>query len=166
MDQCHKLIIEAYNHTGGIEAAKAIIDRPPDDDPPLPSPSNITPRWCKCGECRPMPTANENKCCRQWPCVSLSYSFQNLVVSRKSLSVAIVSRSDIYADRSDFTNQGMRFAAYRQYVLWQNGYLGRGNHRVVPSCATWAIRDKYPSPDGVYTDTEGTVDSLFKHLLL
>jgi len=49
--QCHKLIIEANNHVGGIEAAKAIIDRPPDYDQPLPSPSNITPSWYKHALC-------------------------------------------------------------------------------------------------------------------
>jgi len=44
--QCHKLIIEANIHAGGIEAAKG--DRPPDYDPPL---SNITPGWYKRGKC-------------------------------------------------------------------------------------------------------------------
>lgn len=78
-------------------------------------------------------------------------SFTNLVLDREALSVAIVNCTDVLMDTSDFSNEGYRFAAYRQFVLWQNGYLGRGNHRVVPLCATWAIRDKYPRRDGIYT---------------
>jgi len=102
--QCHKLI-KVNNHAGGIEAAKAIIDRPPDYEPPLPSSSNITPGWYKREKCHPVRTANRHKCCRQRPCVSLSQS-------QESLSVAILGRSDIYVDRSNFSNEGTRFAAY------------------------------------------------------
>ena len=82
-----------------------------------------------------MPTAVENKCCRRRPCISLSHSFQNFVLDRETLCVAIVGHTDFYVDdRSDFTNEGLWFAAYSQYVLWQNGYLGRENHKVIPSC--------------------------------
>ena len=90
------------------------------------------------------PLQTENKCCRQRSCVTLQPCFETLVLDRDALLVAIVGRMDMLVDRSDFSNEGYRFAAYRQYVLWQNGYLGRGNRRVVPSCATCAIRDKYP----------------------
>ena len=103
-----------------------------------------------------MPTANENKCCGQRPCLTTTPTFKSLVMCRESLHVAIVGRTDIFVDRSDFSNEGMRYAAYRQYILWQNGYLGRGNRRVVPSCATWAIRGKYPSLDGMYTGFSDT----------
>ena len=75
----------------------------------------------------------------------------SLVLDRDALSMATVGRMDMLVDRSDFSNEGYCFAAYCQYVLWQNGYLGRGNRRVVPSCTTCAIRDKYPSADGIYT---------------
>ena len=77
-------------------------------------------------------------------------SFENIVLIEKP-SVAIIGCTDVLVDWSDFSNEGYRFAANQQFILWQNGYLGRGNDRVVPSCATWAIRDKYPSCDGVYT---------------
>ena len=79
-----------------------------------------------------MPTGDENKCCRQRLCVTLQPSFQSLVLDRDALSVAIVGRMDVLADRSDFSNEGYRFAAYRQYILWQNGYLGGGLCHHVP----------------------------------
>ena len=150
-EQCQRLIVIAYNQAGGQESAKAIIEMPQQSPPGQQPPINGIPGWCICGKCRPMPTPNENKCCRQKLCMTLQPSFQSLVLDRDALSVAIVGRMDVLADRSDFSNQGYRFAAYRQYILWQNGYLGRGNRRVVPSCATCSIRQKHPRPDGVYT---------------
>ena len=129
--------------------AKAIIVVPPGQHPP--PPNSGVPSRCICGKCCHMPTPDENKCCRQTLCVTLQPSFQSLVLDRDALPVAIVGRMDVLADHSDFSNEGYRFAAYCQYILWQNGYLGRGNRRVVPSCATCSIRDKYPSPEGVYT---------------
>jgi len=35
-DECHKLIMEAYNRAGGIEMAKSIIEMPPENPQPQP----------------------------------------------------------------------------------------------------------------------------------
>jgi len=144
--------MEAYSKAGGLQVAKSILEttgsqQQPPDPPPQ---QNGVPSWCVCRKCQLMPTEEENRCCRLRECVTLQPTFNTLVLDRDTLSVAIVGRMDLLADHSDFSNEGYRFAAYRQYVLWQNGYLGRGNRRVVPSCATCAIRAKYPSHDGVY----------------
>ena len=67
-----------------------------------------------------------------------------------TVSIAIVSRSDVYADDPECSPASYRKASYRQWIMWQHGYLGRSNRRVVPSCVVWAVREKFPAPDGIY----------------
>ncbi|XP_065914330.1 P2X purinoceptor 7-like [Dysidea avara] len=142
--ECKKLIVAAYENVGGLELAKALLS-PPIPDPPQ-GPSNA-PHWCKCGKCRSMPQPSENVCCKNRVCVTTSEVFRQVVLDPHILAVCIVSRSTIYADVPDYSSSSYRWAGYRQ---WQCGYLGSGNRKVIPSCVVWAIRDKYPAPDGIY----------------
>ena len=43
-----------------------------------------------------------------------------------------------------------RRTAYQQFVYYAYGWLGAKERRALPACACWAIRDAYPSPNGVY----------------
>ena len=52
------------------------------------------------------------------------------------------------ADDLDFSTNSYRKAAYRQYILWRYGRLGKGNRRVCPSCVVRMIRVAYPSANG------------------
>lgn len=48
------------------------------------------------------------------------------------------------------TNANRRHFAYRNYVDYMHGRLGRGNRRVIPACVVTFIRECWPSPDGHY----------------
>ena len=143
--QCHQLLVEAYSHMGGISLARALLKESGND----PDPQSNLP-WCICARCRSMPLPEENVCCRSNPCITTTESFETIVVNRDILSVAIVHRSDVYSEDPEYAPTDYRKAAYRQWTMWRCGYLGRRNRKVVPSCVVWAVRSKYPAPDGCY----------------
>ena len=124
-------------------------DHEPDPGPPI----EEIPDWCKCQNCRPMPTAEENKCCARTirPCITTNPLFTQLVLDANVLDLAMRYREDVLVLDHPRNNLNFRHAAYRQHVLWQHGRLGQGNRRVIPSCCVLAIRLRYPSPNGIYT---------------
>ena len=58
---------------------------------------------------------------------------------------------DIRVEEFNFTMEGFRKAAYRQYALWAYGKLeGWGNRQVIAAWVVRMIRAAYPAPDGRY----------------
>ena len=80
------LVVRGYNYIGGVAMAKSIVQQ---DQAPEPPPSDTLP-WCICNHCRPMEHAVENICCRQRNCITLSTTFDGVVLDRSVLSVAII----------------------------------------------------------------------------
>ena len=108
------------------------------------------PSWCVCNCCVEMENPQEEKCCGLKKCITSYQLFEDLCLDRNVLEVAIKARCDIRAEDLDFGMNSFRKAAYRQYILWQYGRLGKGNRRVCPSCVVKMIRIGYPSLDGNY----------------
>ena len=142
-EDARKLCCRVLCGRGGISLAKSILDT--DDGPENPVGDDRVP-WCVCGNCREMDTPTENVSNR----VTNYEHFFNICLDHMVLSVAIHNRADIRADPIDYSPASYRKAAYRQFILWAHGYLGRGNRRVVPSCVVLSIRRWYPSPTGIY----------------
>ena len=109
------------------------------------------PKWCICGNCIEMPQQIENKCCRRCTnCITQRRKFTKFCIDPENLEMCIKNTTDIPNDARDSSTRAFRKAAYRQYVLWQHGYLRKGNRCVVPSCCVLKIRSHYPSPTGNY----------------
>ena len=135
---------------GSLDFAKNLLEEKNAPTPPPPSPGGSSPEWCKCNVCRPMPHEIESVCCKRVACITRFHAFSNICLDRDILEVCIKARCNIRADEFNFSMESFRKAAYRQFVLWRFGKLGRGNRRVVPSCAVLSIRRIYPSADGQY----------------
>ena len=113
---------------------------------------NQNPDFCVCRQCREMPTDKEMVCCRERrSCLSRTNAFQNICIESQNLQTSIRSLADTYVFTPLHTNKGMRHAAYRQFIMWRHGHLGRGYRKVIPSCCVTEIRKHYPSPNGQYT---------------
>ena len=132
---------------GSLDFAKKLADEDPNDPEP---PAEETPGWCKCRVCVPMPSEEENVCCKRMTCITSYTSFANIYLDRDILEVCIKARCDIRADEFNFSKESFRKAGYRQFALWRYGKLGRGNRRVIPACTVRRIRTQYPAPDGRY----------------
>ena len=114
--------------------------------------SEIPVPFCVCGYCREMPSDKERVCCKQRRlCRSRTLAFQNICLDSDNLATAIRSLADTYVFTLTYDYRAMRHAAYRQYIMWIHGYLGKGHRKVIPSCYVCKIRKHYPSLNGGYT---------------
>ena len=61
-------------------------------------------------------------------------------------------RQEVLGDGRNLGEENKRFhhAAYRHFIVWQHGQLGRGTRRVVPTCCVLRIRHRYPDALGHY----------------
>ena len=65
----------------------------------------------------------EQVCCRRRNgCITDLEAFETIAIDISVLSVAILNRCEITADDPEYTPRSYRKAAYRQLIVWQNGY--------------------------------------------
>lgn len=151
VEQKDKLLIDLLSKgKGSLDYAKNSTEEDGDPGEPSHGEPDLRPDWCVCSHCIQMDNPQEQKCCRLRNCITSYELFQNLCLDRNVLEVAIKARCDMRADDIDFSSNSFRKAAYRQYILWRYGRLGKGNRRVCPSCCVRMIRSVYPSADGKY----------------
>ena len=99
IEQCQVLICQLFSNRRGIELAWSLMqpgqpyDVPPDSNQQLP--------WCIYGKCREMEQPIEKVCCSKQPCISTTDFLTSVVLDTNVLSVAIVNRSDVFADNPD-----------------------------------------------------------------
>uniref|UniRef100_A0A1A8CCW0 Gypsy retrotransposon integrase-like protein 1 n=2 Tax=Nothobranchius kadleci TaxID=1051664 RepID=A0A1A8CCW0_NOTKA len=127
----------------------------PDHPQPGPCPPQ-SPSWCVCLQCRNMATLLEQKCCQQQPqnCTSLLPHMDLYILNEGALRLARRIWNDLRAE-ADIHEPGeshrqFRYAAYRNFIVWQYGLLGTDVRIVIPSCCVWKIRDRFPDPNGQY----------------
>ncbi|XP_021351594.1 P2X purinoceptor 7-like [Mizuhopecten yessoensis] len=119
--------------------------------------------WCRCGHCPAMSTEVESICCKEvdqvmmdaipgdLSCITLHPgldAFLPVCFENEELEdniYAIFSMQD-----NDFFSMRNRYIAYRQFVRWCLGWLGRHVRVRLPACAVTCIRNAFPAPDRQY----------------
>ena len=115
-----------------------------------------------------MPNTFEDRCCQREPlnkthipdyekgkCLQDCHVVQH-VLSEVNVQLAWLSNMRYYGLVGDalrfdnMTNKNYRHHAYRNYIDFMFGKLGRHNRRVVPACIVSHVRTTWPDPDGNY----------------
>ncbi|XP_049432942.1 P2X purinoceptor 7-like isoform X2 [Epinephelus fuscoguttatus] len=121
---------------------------------------------CTCEECITMPTEEQNVCCKELNavqnrcgelpeeprCMTLHPGLEPVCLNPYSLQNAL----NVYqADHGplDVKERAARarYLAYRSFVSWCWGYLGKNSRVVIPSCVVRRSHEEYPDEDGEYT---------------
>ncbi|WAR05113.1 P2RX7-like protein [Mya arenaria] len=118
--------------------------------------------WCRCNSCIAMHTERESVCCRDVEqtnfkldvfneeahdieCITDHPGFGTVCLDRYVLETAYYQYRQQYGVPQQEDNEQQRYVAYRQFVRWCWGYLGREVRVVLPSCAVQRIRAQFPS---------------------
>ncbi|XP_026106003.1 P2X purinoceptor 7-like [Carassius auratus] len=129
--------------------------------------------WCLCGKCEKMATEPENICCREIE--QVTRRMQQLEVTPSCMVdhpgmdpvclnvFSLQNAFNIYrADYGPLRLRGVqhryRFLAYRSFVSWCWGFLGRKVRVVIPSCVVLRIRREFPDAQGSYVGFRPPID--------
>ena len=149
-DQLEALAVELLGRLPDYAEDVLNVQAPQPPPPSSSSSSGNVPAWCVCTFCQTMPTADENKCCDRADCLVGSRLFSLFCLNTNVIELGMRDRDDILCSPPVRNNDEYRYAAYRQFILWQYGKLSAGERISLPSCCVLAIRNKFPSPDGQY----------------
>jgi hypothetical protein len=133
-----------------------------------------TLEWCKCGHCAIMEKSIESFCCHEkaveydeydgkltcaqdqgLTCITELSAFTQNMLSEEVLEIDasqyLEDNWPIGDDELAQTHKIYRLVSYRRCSRWIFHILGKKNRRVFPSCVYKSIRNKFASPDGLYT---------------
>ncbi|XP_060776198.1 P2X purinoceptor 7 [Neoarius graeffei] len=129
---------------------------------PQPDPQHDVPSWCVCvigvARCRLIWRGSAVGITLDTASALCPYVFiqemDHFILDEVVLHLQKLLRNDFLALHTaieDDVSKTHHHAAYRQFILWQYGRLTVGDHHVIPSCAVWRIRDKFPDSTNTYT---------------
>lgn len=124
---------------------------------------------CRCSNCIQMPTNIENRCCNQeqldrttlsgyteGSCILNCEEIVH-VLSLLNVQISWLRHRRFFGHTGDallFTNitdnKTYRYHAYRCYIDYIHGLLGKYNRKVIPSCIVNHIRTRWPDPFNSY----------------
>ncbi|XP_064645930.1 uncharacterized protein LOC135499197 [Lineus longissimus] len=140
------------DESGEESADESEMDQDEHDEPPL-----ELDNWCSCGKCQILPSRTECVCCREAirvkdmvdvGCVTDRTDFDAICLHTGVLNVAWLAYKQQYGRNAyeGSEHKKLRHIAYRQFVRWSHGYLGKDIRVVVPACVVCKIRAFYPPP--------------------
>ncbi|XP_037528557.1 P2X purinoceptor 7-like [Rhipicephalus sanguineus] len=113
--------------------------------------------WCDCGHCVVLDNFSEEEClcCREMGepvaaaqpegCITEHPEFHLLCLNIAVLRVAYFELRARRDCMDEDIHKRYRYTAYRQFVRWLWGRLGRGHRFVLPSCVVAKIRGTFPT---------------------
>ncbi|XP_071105320.1 P2X purinoceptor 7-like [Haliotis cracherodii] len=118
---------------------------------------------CDCGNCMPMSSRPESKCCHFYAgarekmeegaepldCITqhegFSVNFTNIHVLQLALLEFVSLAGPL--DDNEPIHKTYRHVAFRRFSRWIHGRLRKHDRRPIPSCVVTAIREHFPSEE-------------------
>ncbi|XP_051990864.1 P2X purinoceptor 7 [Xyrauchen texanus] len=128
---------------------------------------------CTCGNCTRMPSEAENLCCHEVgqvlrrmkeipvppTCMVHHPGFEPNCLNPYTLqNIHNIYRTDYGPLRCRIIEKQYRQLAYRSFVSWCWGYLGRHVRVVIPSCVVLRISLEFPDQSGGYVGFRPPLD--------
>lgn len=96
-----------------------------------------------------IPEYEKGKCLLEYPCIQYAISDVSAQLSWMSQQRLFGLEGNALAF-SNMTNRNYRHHAYRRYVDYIYGLLGRHIRKIVPACVVTQIRNTWPENSGLY----------------
>ena len=83
-------------------------------------------------------------------CIAETRGFSLVFLEKEILETSLGAWERLVGDRRNVCNRSYHFIAYKQYIWWIYGRLGKDVRKRIPKCALYKIRTTYPDPNNIY----------------